>query len=173
MDHVEAGIPIITGKNVRDGFIDYDNVHYARQDQYDALTAKSKPQCGDLLIIKDGAIRGRCAIFDKPFPICINQSVCLVQPNRDRVTSEFLYGYLTSTVVRRKIDAMDKGVAMPHLQITELAKFPLKLPSLRHQEDFGERYRQTLRLGNQLTAATCQVNDLFNSLIQRAFRGEL
>jgi type I restriction enzyme S subunit len=173
MDHIETGIPIITGKNIRDGYIDFHNVDYARHDQFDALTAKSKPIKGDILIIKDGAIRGRCAILDKATPICINQSVALVQPNHDHVTSEFLYGYLSSTVVRRKIDSMDKGVAMPHLQITELAKFPVKLPPLKEQQRFSKVYRQALTLSNRVAESTLGIDNLFNSLVQQAFRGEL
>ncbi|HBE68633.1 MAG TPA: hypothetical protein DDW52_10850 [Planctomycetaceae bacterium] len=173
MDHIEAGIPIITGKNIRDGFIDFDNVHFARRDQFDSLTAKSKPNRGDILIIKDGAIRGRCAILESSSPICINQSVAVVQPNRSRVTSEFLYGYLSCHEVRRKINAMDKGVAMPHLQITELAKFPAIIPPLEAQEHFTQRYRNAVKLGNRISRSVSEMDGLFNSLVQRAFKGEL
>lgn len=40
MTHLSSGIPIITRKNVLDGKIDFENVHYAGQKEYDALTLK-------------------------------------------------------------------------------------------------------------------------------------
>ena len=56
MKHLESGIPIITCKNVLDGKIDFENVHYADSDEFEELTAKSKPQKNDILITKDGTI---------------------------------------------------------------------------------------------------------------------
>ena len=61
MTHVGDGIPIITAKNVRKGFIDFENCKFTSQEEFQELTDKCKPQKGDLLITKDGAIRGRCA----------------------------------------------------------------------------------------------------------------
>jgi len=89
MRHLERGIPILTAKNVRDGYIDFDNVHYADQNEFDALTEKSKPERGDLLLTKDGTL-GRCAVVPSGQALCINQSVALIKPVSELVDSVYV-----------------------------------------------------------------------------------
>jgi type I restriction enzyme S subunit len=137
MAHMDSGIPILTAKNIQDGFIDLENVHYARQDEFDALTSKCKPAPGDILITKDGSI-GRCAIAPPEGPLCINQSVALVIPDRSRVVPEYVSAYVRCAPVQQRIQQMGKGNALKHLQITELAEFPSVIPPLADQMRFAE-----------------------------------
>jgi type I restriction enzyme S subunit len=136
MAHEDSGIPILTAKNIQDGFIDLGNVHYARQDEFDALTSKCKPAPGDILITKDGSI-GRCAIAPAEGPLCINQSIALIIPDRSRVTPEYVSAYIRCTPVQQRIQRMGKGNALKHLQITELAEFPSVIPPLEDQKRFA------------------------------------
>jgi len=167
MSHLSSGIPIITGKNVLDGKIDFENVHYADQKEYDVLTLKNKPNKGDILITKDGTI-GRCAIVDVDFPICINQSVALVQLN-NKVIPKYVFGYLYSASVREFLDGMKKGVALQHLQITEFAQIPIPLPPLNVQEEFAGVVARVESLRGRMGESTRQVEGLFESLLAEAF----
>lgn len=172
MSHHDEGIPILTAKNIRLGYIDFENVAYADRGEFDALTAKSKPSKFDILITKDGAIgRSACVLSDDE--ICINQSVALVKPRLDLVDPLYLLHYLLSTPVQAQIDSMKKGNAMPHLQITELAKFPVFLPSLDLQRKFVSRLRMTLKQEARQKAGDQKSQSLFSSLQSRAFLGQL
>jgi type I restriction enzyme, S subunit len=98
----------------------------------------------------------------------------LVRPDQSSVVPEYLWGYIVSYRIQRKITEMDKGAAMPHLQITELAKFPIKLPPLNLQSRFATIVesveQQKARLLRQHLA---ELDALFASLQQRAFNGDL
>jgi type I restriction enzyme S subunit len=172
MSHHDSGIPILTAKSVRDGFIDYSSCNYAVQNEFDALSAKSKPDRGDILITKDGTI-GRYAVFDDDFPVAINQSVALVKPDQRRVVPEYLAAYFGSAGVQARFQAMKKGNALPHLQITELAKFPIFSPPLAEQIVMKERVQQVMKMSVPIGKSTNDLETLFSSLQQRAFRGEL
>ncbi len=172
MSHLEAGIPILTAKNILDGCLDLDNVHYADQGEFDALTLKSKPDPGDVLITKDGSI-GRCAVVPDIGPICINQSVTLVIPNRSVVISEYVSAYVRSVPVQQRIKRMGKGNALKHLQITELAKFPAVLPPLDLQHRFATVVELVEQQKARQRAHLAELDTLFASLQQRAFNGEL
>ena len=172
MKHLNEGIPILTAKNVQNGFIDYEKVHYADIDEYNGLTDKSKPEKNDILITKDGSI-GRTALLDADFPICINQSVALVKPKSEIINNKYLVGYLISDQVQRKIQNMGKGGGLKHLQITELAKFPTVLPSLNLQNQFAERVAAIEVQKAIAQASLVKSEELFNSLLQKAFKGEL
>ena len=172
MSHHETGIPIVTAKNVRDGFVDYSTCKFAVQEEFDALTAKSKPEKGDLLITKDGTI-GRYSVFSDDFPICINQSVALVKPQKEKVVPEFLAAYIGSQGVQSRFQGMKKGNALPHLQITELAKFPVFSPTMDDQALLKSRLVEVEAKRDRFLSALKVADELFASLQHRAFHGEL
>ena len=64
---------MITALDIADGRIQYATARHTSQDSFDQLTAKSRPQAGDILVTKDGTL-GRLAVVDRE-DICINQSV--------------------------------------------------------------------------------------------------
>jgi len=172
MKHLSAGIPIITAKNVSGGSIDFGNVHFAEELEFEALTGKSKPQPGDVLVTKDGTI-GRCAIVETDRPFCINQSVALIQPAHDEVLSGFMVGYLETSRVQRVLKGMSKGNALAHLQITELAELPMPLPARSEQAEFCRRIDAVKKLQASCAAFSTRLDAVFVSIQYRAFRGEL
>ena len=155
-----------------DGKIDFENVHYADNDEFAALTAKSKPQQNDILITKDGTI-GRCAVVDVNFPICINQSVTLVQLKLDKVMPVYLTSYIIYPSVKAFLNGMGKGQALKHLQITELAKMPIPLPPLALQNEFAQRVNEIRELEARQATSRTGLDALFQSMLHRAFNGEL
>jgi type I restriction enzyme, S subunit len=172
MKHLDKGIPIITAKNVREGFIDFDDVHYADKLEFDALTAKSKPVLGDVLITKDGTI-GRCAVVERGELFCINQSVALIQPDHSVVLPAYIVAYLSSGRVQNVMKNMGKGNALAHLQITELAELPMPLPDRALQQEFVRGVEAVAKLKAAHRASLVELEALFASLQHRAFRGEL
>jgi type I restriction enzyme, S subunit len=172
MSHLESGIPILTAKNILDGVLDLDKVHYAGQDEFDALTAKSKPNPGDVLITKDGSI-GRCAVVPEIGQVCINQSVALVIPDRSVVISEYVSAYVRCSPVQQRIQRMGKGNALKHLQITELANFPTIIPPLDLQRHFADIVKSIGQQKASQRAHLDELDALFASLQSRAFKGDL
>jgi type I restriction enzyme, S subunit len=172
MQHVESNIPILTAKNVKHGYLDISKCHYALREEFEALTAKSKPVKGDLLITKDGTI-GRCAIFEEDYEICINQSVALIQPRHDIVNPVYLEAYVNNSTVQSILNGMGKGNALKHLQITELAKLPIPYPPMAAQEEYAELSQRTKGLIRNLDRSIEDNNDLFHSLSQLAFTESL
>ena len=172
MKHLSAGIPIVTAKNVLDGWIDFNNVHFAETTEFDSLTEKSRPKRGDILVTKDGTI-GRCAVVEVDFPFCINQSVAVIQPNVAKVIPTFLTSYLLYPSIADKLQNMGKGQALRHLQITELAKLSIPLPTLTLQKQFAARVSAIRAMQTEQAASHRQLDDLFASLLHRAFHGQL
>ena len=172
MSHHDSGVPIITAKNVQFGYLDYENVHYANESEFANLTDKSKPEAGDILVTKDGTI-GRSAIFAREQPICINQSVCLVKPNKKLIHPKYLLSYILCESVQSRIKAMKKGNSIAHLQITEFANFPIFIPKFAKQLSFAEEIDKKENMRAKFDNALISSEHLFNSLQHRAFSGEL
>jgi type I restriction enzyme S subunit len=168
MTHVEAGIPIVTAKSIRDRRIDLRQGKFTTELEYAALSDKSRPQRGDLLITKDGTI-GRCAVVSDDAPFCINQSVALVRPNLDLVQPDFLVGYFGTRRVQAKMNGMGKGNALKHLQITELAKMLVPYPRIEAQEHYAVLMDHVRRLQEQALEVARREEGLKRSLQAQAF----
>jgi len=172
MSHHDSGIPILTAKNIRSGYIDWTKIHFACRSEFDELSAKSKPQKDDILVTKDGSI-GRTAVFDENRAVCINQSVALIRPNPELIKSTYVESYLNSQPIQLKLQRMGKGGGLKHLQITELAKLPMARPSLEYQGDFAVKKAEIIEERKKAIQQSTVAETLFKALLQKAFKGEL
>jgi len=168
MKHLSVGIPIVTAKNVIDGRIDLSDVHFADESEFIALTAKSKPLPGDVLVTKDGTI-GRCAAVDAEAPFCINQSVALVRPMPGKVLPEFIVGFLRYPTILESLQTMGKGQALKHLQITELAKKTIPVPPMALQQKYANHMKSLKSLHHGQEGAENAAARTFKSLLSGVF----
>lgn len=172
MPHVPSGIPIVTARSIRDGIVDLAGGNFTTAEAFSALSDKSRPQSGDILITKDGTI-GRCAVVRAGKSFCINQSVALVRPNLDEIEPDFLLGYFDTPSVQAAMNGMGKGNALKHLQITELGGFSLPLPDRRDQREYVKVIEHVRSLRSRQIQALGQDSQLFASLQALAFSGQL
>lgn len=133
MSHVKNGPAIVTAKNVQDGFIDIENVHYAKKSEYDKLNPKDKPRHNDILITKDGTI-GRAAIVGNEQEFCINQSVAVLWLESCLLYRPYLLLVLRSPFSQVPMAKAAEGMAIKHLSITDFGMMLLPVPPLAEQK---------------------------------------
>jgi type I restriction enzyme S subunit len=68
---------------------------------------------------------------------------------------------------------MARGVNTEGLTLTHLKGLDMPFPSLDMQNQFAERIEAIEQQKQQAQASLVKSNELFNSLLQRAFKGEL
>lgn len=145
MPHVEEGIPIVTGKNVIESKIKLENAHKTPKDNYESLSEKDRPKAGDLLITKDGTI-GRAAVVPEGLEFCINQSVAVIWLRSCPISRKYLLALIESDLIQKPIMAKARGVAIQHLSITDFAKLPVPIPSLKEQDEIIVELNEKLEL---------------------------
>jgi len=128
---------------------------------------------GDIVMTRKGTV-GNCAVYPAGFPDGIMHSDLLrVRPSAE-VDPLFLSDQLTiSRAVQEQIRVMSGGAVMPGINVTKLKKLVVLAPSSASQLKYGDLVRDRLRLREDLVQQQLQVDTLFASLQQRAFRGEL
>lgn len=128
MPTTEVGPFMITAKDVRDGKIQYETARKTDVQMYtNALTLKSKPSIGDILITKDGSL-GRLAIVDRE-GICINQSVATIRLKQEAsIMNKYLFYLLASPKIQKRILNDAGGSTIKHIYITKLAKMEVPIP---------------------------------------------
>src|SRR5262249_248057 len=150
MPHVPAGIPIVTAKNVRDGFIDWAELEYTTPEAFAALNAKDKPQRGEILITKDGAIRGRAALVAMDRLFCIIQAFAVVRFGGLTAHGPYLLRLIQSPFTQHLIDEDSSVTAIPHIPITDFGRFPVPLPPLAEQHVIVSRVEALFRLADAI-----------------------
>lgn len=164
MPDTDEGPWKITAKDVTNEGINFQTARKTKQEDFNLLTAKSKPVINDILVTKDGSL-GRIALVNQD-NICINQSVALLRCN-ERVLPKFLVSLLKMDDYQNKMLADAGGVTIKHIYITRLAKMVVKIPCLDKQSEWLEFLHQVdkskfeLQKGRKVLATIQKWNILY------------
>jgi len=178
MPHVDIGPLIITAKNVRHSEITLTGTHHTTEEAFQSLGPKDKPTEGDILIVKDGATTGRTSLA--PVGIgdyCISQSVAVVWLKYSPINRKYLLWCVQSDSTQKRIQEVMAGMAMPHLSITDFGKMQVPIPPATEVDEIVRRVEDLFAFADkveaQVNAAQARVNKLTQSILAKAFRGEL
>jgi type I restriction enzyme S subunit len=127
----KEGIPFLTAINVKDGFINYDDIAYVDEITHKKIYERCNPEKDDLLIVNIGAGTATCArnIVDYQFSL---KNVALVKPNRNLLNPIFLE-QIQRKNSSRLFTSLTSGGAQPFLSLKEIGKLLIKYPSLEEQ----------------------------------------
>jgi len=128
---------------------------------------------GDLLVTIM-ATTGRVAVVPDDIPTAINtKHLCCITLDRAKCLPWYLWAALRfDPSVRRQLGATH-GAVMPGLNMGKIKQAQVLVPPLRLQEQFMQRLNAVEQLSQTSAASHDELNLLFSSLQQRAFRGEL
>jgi type I restriction enzyme S subunit len=132
---------------------------------------------GDVLICEGGE-PGRCAIWDGR----VNEQIVFQKAiHRARVSEhlipEWLALNLKNDADNYALEQLFTGTTIKHLTGKALKKYPLRLPPIDEQTEIVRRVDQLFahadRIEQQVNQALTRVNNLTQSILAKAFRGEL
>lgn len=166
MPDAEDGPWKITAKDVANGIVNLDTARRTPQTCFDELTAKSKPDIGDVLLTKDGTL-GRTAVVETD-GICVNQSVAVLKAN-DRILPKFLSILLQMPKYQKDMAADAGGGTIKHIYITKVVKMPIVVPNRNEQEEFLEFVKQVDKSKFVVQKTLDETRILFDSLMQKYF----
>ena len=134
MPSVDDGPYMLTAADIDYGKVKYNSARRTSKEAFDSLlSAKSKPECGDLLLTKDGTL-GRVSVFTGEYETCISQSVALLRLHKKQISPEFLEMALMGAEYQKKMIFDAGGTTIKHIYISILAKMNFAVPSLQEQE---------------------------------------
>ena len=96
-----------------------------------------------------------------------------IRPVNGKTTREFLFSLLISKGFLAYTESLPSRASIPKLNRKELAKFRLRLPPFYLQEEYSKLLQNKNKVSKRFEQTQTYTNNLFNSLVQRAFRGEL
>ncbi|MBK1872512.1 restriction endonuclease subunit S [Marinobacter sp. 1-3A] len=168
--------------NIRDGHIALENSPAYVGDELAKEFSRYAPSPGDILISMTGTRFKKdygfgCMIKDEK-NLLINQRVGRVIPDRAKVSPEYLSLFVRSDVFRDQFfDGETGGVNQGNVGSKHILSILIELPTIDIQRGIVRRVDQLFahadRIEQQVNSALARVNNLTQSILAKAFRGEL
>ncbi|TDF38495.1 restriction endonuclease [Alteromonadaceae bacterium M269] len=170
----EGEYPMLRMGNITyEGGWDFTNLKYID------LSEKDKPkyltQKGDLLFNRTNSkeLVGKTAVFEEEKPMAIAGYLIRVRTN-NLGNNYYLSGYLNSAHGKKTLVGMCKSiVGMANINAQELQNIKILIPPIELQNEFENIVKATKQKLKSFNKSNELLNDNFNSLIQKAFAGEL
>ena len=170
----ERGVPYITAKHLREYGLDFEREPtFISPEHHREIYARCDPKRGDVLYIKDGVTTGLAAVNRYDFEFSMLSSLALMRPDPRKCVSEFLCAWLNDKAVKALMLEQMAGAAIRRLTLVKLKKAPILLPPLSSQKEFGRRVTEIRELKAEQAASRRRGEDLYQSMLHRAFSGEL
>ena len=173
VDYVETGgFPLVRATDINKGVLDLRNVKYISEVQHKKLTSRRITKRGDVLISKSGSL-GTCAIVNTDIQFSTYESIFTVRVNQEYLNNTFLVYMIRNDSFQRKLLGNQVGGTVAHLNLNMFRDFEFPLPPLNLQTQFAERVQAIEVQKAKAQASLVKAEELFNSLLHKAFKGEL
>jgi type I restriction enzyme, S subunit len=171
-----SGIKLINVGNIVRGQLDLSNTtRHLDKTEVAGTYAHFLLNAGDLVMATSGATWGKVAFVEaQHLPLCLNTSVVRFRPlTAMSCTPLFLRAFFETADFRRQIEQLITGSAQPNFGPSHLKLVRLPVPPFPMQQAFDARAAEIRALESAQAASRRRLDDLFQSLLHRAFNGEL
>jgi type I restriction enzyme S subunit len=170
----DSGIPFLRSQNILPFRINLDNVVFIDKEFHSALK-KSQLKPGYLAIVRTG-YPGTAAVIPEEIGIANCSDLVIVKPGRN-INAHYLCLFFNSIFGKLLVGSRLVGAAQKHFNITTAKKVLIPFPSLTEQNrlvtKMDELAAETQRLETIYRRKIAALNELKQSILQKAFTGEL
>ena len=133
----DDGIFLVTAKNVKDGFIDYNaSQEYISEDDYEEVMHRGKPEIGDVLITTEAPC-GNVAQVNR-VNIALAQRIIKYRGLAGVVDNTYLKHYLLSPEFQKILNAKSSGGTVQGIKGSILHQQEIRYPNYGEQKKIGQ-----------------------------------
>jgi len=171
-DFSDKGYPFIAANVVRRGKILFDKCYYLDESWLKKLRIGfAKP--GDVLLTHKGSL-GFTAVLDNTYSTYIfSPQTTYYRLDKELLEPEFLKGYFDTTTFQRVFKKLGIQSTRAYLGITKQKELDLYLPPINKQREYVRIAEKFLKIFESKYCSEFNFLSLFDSLSQKAFKGEL
>ena len=123
----------LTSKNIQDGKIDLSNVSYISEEEHRNIYARCPVGLYDVLLTKDGANTGNCALNVLDHEFSLLSSVAVLRGKKSSIGQRFLFQSILSDRVQARIAEAMSGQAITRITLEKIGDFVLATTSIPEQ----------------------------------------
>ncbi|WP_345880962.1 restriction endonuclease subunit S [Shewanella algae] len=169
---VESGTFLVTAKNIKNGFIDYEcSKEYIPSELYDDVMSRGKPKLGDVVFTTEAPL-GNVALIDRS-DVAIAQRVIKFRP-KDEICldSGYLKHFMLSTYFQKELLQNATGSTVLGVKGKRLHVMLVCLPSINEQIMIVDILNEVDRKMHFLELQKAETQQLKKGLMQKLLTGE-
>jgi type I restriction enzyme S subunit len=163
----------IRSSDIQNGYMDWSSTKYVDEAEYKKRIKRLEPGTNDVIYCREGARFGNAARIPKGKTICLGQRMMLFRSNHMIATAEFIWALLNSDSIYQQAVQKVGGSASPHINVADIKKFSIFFPPLSMQQNYSIVVKKIDVMKEKFQNFSLISDQIFNSITQHAFRGEL
>ncbi|MBY6796869.1 restriction endonuclease subunit S [Clostridium botulinum] len=169
------GISFIRSMNVHNNKFINKDLAFINKDQAGKLKNVVVEENDILLNITGASVARSCIVPSKILPARVNQHVSIIRVNSEKISPIFLVYQFTNDCYQRFLRniATNGGATREAITKQQLEKLEVILPPIEFQNQFADFVKQVDKLKFEMEKSLQELEDNFNSLMQKSFKGEL
>ncbi|WP_330149827.1 restriction endonuclease subunit S [Shewanella xiamenensis] len=173
---VEGGVPYIgIGDLKEDGTIDFENARKVSLEVLKEHNERYTLKNGDFVFGKIGTL-GKATVLPLGVNYTLSANVILIQP-KETAIAKYIQYFLSSPSTMDEIAKQANSTSQAAFGIKKMRAFRCSLPTKEEQTEIVYRLEELFAFADSIeqkaTAALARVNNLTQSILAKAFRGEL
>lgn len=133
---VETGIPLVTGRCISNGFIDFNVAYNISNKDHEGIKKRSGLKSGDILFSNIGTVGNSCIVdYDREFSV---KNVIIFKPETMRDTA-YLYYWMTSSIMQEIFATQTNGASQQFVGLTFMRRYKLLIPQNNILDAFADK----------------------------------
>lgn len=166
------GVPILRATNVKRGYISEIGLIRVRREAV-PVSRNAFLNADDVLVVRSGAYTGDVARVGEKWAGSV-AGYDLVASPKERLMGDFIAWFLLSEFVQdHYFNGLKLRAAQAHLNSAQVSETPLSCPPLPLQKEFAARVSDIRAMQTEQSTSHRRLDDLFQSMLHRAFNGGL
>ncbi|MDR6960361.1 type I restriction enzyme S subunit [Pseudomonas brassicacearum] len=171
-----SGVPLIRTPNIRNGDFVWTDLKFIDELTYSHWSRRCRPETGDIIFTREAPM-GEAAIIPKNIRLCLGQRTMLIRPLADAMSAKYLLIALMDPAFRARSEDTAMGTGVRHLRVGDVSNLLIPVPPNEEQIEIVRRVEQLFAFADQLedkvASAKSRIDLLTQSILAKAFRGEL
>lgn len=163
-------IPWVTPKDMKRLLIDNSLQHISKE-AIENSSAKIIPNNSVLMVIRSGILKKKLPLAINTREVAVNQDMKAFTVNKELINPEYLLFFFM--FYQRKLLGKVRSVTADNLDFNDVKKIPVPVPKIELQNHFSKIFYDINKQKNKFQEQLTLLENNFNSLLQRAFKGEL
>ena len=164
-----TGFMCIRTSIVKKNRIEWEKIEYISEQEYYQRIQRKRPEKGDVIYTREGAILGIAAQIDRECNVALGQRSMLLSPNMLFCTPEFLSVAMNFDSFLNYALKGISGSASPHINVGDIKAFKMIQPPIEQQRAFSAIVIQIEKTKAAVQKALDETQRLFDSLMQKYF----
>ena len=167
----ESGIYLLSARNVLNHSLQLKDVDFIDEEEYERIAKRIVPEENDILISCSGSV-GRVCKVPKDIKFQMVRSVAILKLNSN-INSTFMEWLIDSNYTQKQILKSINQSSQANLFQGKIRKLKAIIPPIELQNQFEDFVKQVDKLKFNIEESLKELENNFNSLMQKAFKGEL